>query len=426
MRKLLVLMAAALFAVGGILAGCGDDDDDGGGGGQQAADAEQVPSTEGDPQGDINVCIGKDTAGIHTRLVRQFTQENEGARARLVELPESADEQRTQMVQRLRAESPECDLLALDVIWTAEFAAQGWLLDATPLIEERREEFIESTLETTRYDERYWAVPYNSNAGFLYFRTDQAGQAPDTWQAAYEQASQNDGLIYQGARYEGLTVHFLELLYGAGGEVLNEDATESTVDSEEARDVLEFMTNGIQGDAVPRAVTTYMEEEARRAFEQGNATFERNWPYAYTLGQDSRIAGDFEVAPFPSWEGGEAASVLGGYNLAISAYSDNPEGAVALVNFLTSEEAQIESGKVATPPVVPSAYDNAEVQEEMPFAQELLQAIEQGRARPVSPVYPQISQAIYENVHSALTGQSSPDEAVSAMHEEITQALETF
>jgi len=424
MRKMLLLMVTVLLAAGVVLAGCGDDDDDGGGG--QAADAEKVPSAQGTPEGDVNVCIGKDTSGIHTKLTKQFSRENPDASAKLVELPESADEQRTQMVQRLRAESPECDLLALDVIWTAEFAAQGWLLDATDVIEERRDEFIESTLETTRFEDKYWAVPYNSNAGFLFYRSDQVDQAPDTWQAVYEQAAQNDGHIYQGARYEGLTVHFLELLFAAGGEVLNEDASESMVDSEEAREVLEFMAGGIEDGAVPKAVTTFMEEEARRAFENGNASFERNWPYAYGLGQDSGIAGDFEVAPFPSWEGGEAASILGGYNLAISAYSENPEGAVALVNFLTSNDAQVESGKVATPPVITSAYDDPGVQEEMPFAQELLQALEQGRARPVSPVYPQISEAIYKNVHQVLSGRSSPDEAVSAMDEEITQALETF
>jgi len=425
MRKIPVLMATALFAVGGVLSGCGDDDDSGGGGGE-TADAKKVPSAQGKPQGDVNVCIGKDTSGIHTRLVKQFSRENPGANAKLVELPESADEQRTQMVQRLRAESPECDLLALDVIWTAEFAAQGWLLDATDVVEARKDDFIPSTLETTQYEDKYWALPYNTNAGFLFYRSDQVDQAPTSWEDVYEQGAQQDGTIYQGARYEGLTVHFLELLSSAGGTALNEDGTESTIDSQEARDVVEFMAKGVEDGAVPKAVTTYMEEEARRAFENGNATFMRNWPYAFTLGLESAIAGKFEVAAFPGYGGNEPASILGGYNLAISSYSENPEGAVALVNFLTAEEAQIEAGKVATPPVVASAYDDPGVQEEMPFAQELLKAIEQGQSRPASPVYPQISEAIYKNLHSALTGQSSPEDAVSKMDEEIAQALETF
>jgi multiple sugar transport system substrate-binding protein len=427
MRKMLVLLAALLIAVGGIfIVGCGDDDDGGGGGGEQTADAKKAPAPADKPEGDINVCIGKDTSGIHTKLTEQFNEENPGANAKLVELPESADEQRTQMVQRLRAESAECDLLSLDVIWTAEFAAQGWLLDMTDQVEERKSDFIPSTLETVKYEDKYWAMPYNSNAGFLFYRTDQVDQAPSSWEEVYEQGKQNDGTIYQGARYEGLTVHFLELLYSAGGTAISEDASESTVDSQEARDVVDFMVNGIKDGAVPKAVTTFEEEEARRAFENGNATFERQWPYAYTLGQEGKQAGNFDVAAFPGFGGNEPASVLGGYNLAVSAYSDNAESAVALLNFLTAEEAQIEAGKVATPPVVASAYDDPGVKKEMPFADVLLKAIEQGESRPATPVYPQVSEAIYKNLHAALNGDMSPDEAVSQMDEDITKALETF
>ena len=425
MRKMFAVTLAVVFGAGALISGCGDDDGGGGGGGE-TADAKKVPAAAEKPQGDINVCIGKDTAGIHTRLVEQFSRENPGANARLVELPESADEQRTQMVQRLRAESSECDLLSLDVIWTAEFAAQGWLLDATEVIEQRRDEFIPSTLETVKYEDKYWAFPYNSNAGFLFYRSDQVDQAPGDWEDVYEQGKQNDGVIYQGARYEGLTVHFLELLYSAGGRALSEDGSESAIDSPEAREVVEFMAGGIEEGAVPKPVTTYEEEEARRSFENGNATFMRNWPYAYTLGQEGKQAGNFDVAAFPGFGGNEAASVLGGYNLAVSAFSDNADGAVALANFLTSTEAQIEAGKVATPPVVAEAYDDPGVQKEMPFAKELLKAIEQGESRPASPVYPQISEAIYKNLHSALNGDMSPDEAVKKMDEDITKAIETF
>jgi multiple sugar transport system substrate-binding protein len=424
----LTISLAALLAVG-----CGGDDGgsgggDGGGGdaGTAAKDAPTLAEASENPEGEIALCIGKDTSGIHTKLVERFNAENEGADAKLIELPEAADEQRNQMVQRLRAESAECDLLGLDVVWTAEFAAQGWLADTGSLVDERGDEFIESTLETARYDERYWAVPYNSNAGFIFYRTDQVDEMPASWQDLYEQAGAANGVVYQGARYEGLTVHFLELLYGNGGEVLNDDGTEATADSDEAREVLQFMVDGIESGAAPKAVTTFKEEEARRAFEGGRATFERNWPYAYSLGQESAIKGKFEVAAFPKFGDGDPAGVIGGYNLAVSAYTDNPGGAAALIDFLTSLDAQVESGKVATPPVLTEAYDDAGVQEAMPFAETLRDAIAQGRARPVSPVYPQISEAISTNVHQALTGAATVDEAVAQMDEDITEALDTF
>jgi multiple sugar transport system substrate-binding protein len=188
-----------------------------------------------------------------------------------------------------------------------------------------------------------------------------------------------------------------------------------------------LMADGFKNGAVPKAVTTYKEEEARRAFETGNATFMRNWPYAYSLGKESKIADDFDIANFPGFGGGEGASVLGGINLAISAFSKNPEAAAAFIDFATSEEVQkanfLES---ASPPCLAATYDDPEVQKQYAFASDLKAAIEQGQARPVSPVYPQISEAIFTNVHDALQGKAEPGAALSKMKGDIEKALETF
>ena len=238
---------------------------------------------------------------------------------------------------------------------------------------------------------------------------------------------QDNGVVYQGFRYEGLTVNFLELLYSAGASVVNEDATEATADSQEVRDVLTFMADGIKDGAAPKAVTTYKEEESRRAFESGNATFMRNWPYAYALGKESKIADEFAITTFPGYAGNEGAGVLGGYNLAISAYSKNPEGSLAFMNFATSPDQQVIQASEATlPPVLTDVYSDPKVEKAMPFAADLLKAVEQAQPRPVSPVYPQISEAIFNHVYAALQGDESPDDAASQMNEDIQKAIETF
>ncbi|MCW2923531.1 MAG: transporter substrate-binding protein [Thermoleophilia bacterium] len=433
MRRSTTLLRATAMVVASaaIAAGCGGGSSGGsssGGGGGSAPDTKRVPAGDTKPTGDISVCMGKDTSGIHGPLLKKFNAANPGANATLVELPESADEQRTQLVQRLRAKSKECDVLALDVVWTAEFAAQGWLADASDIVDKRKDEFIPSTLDTARYDDKYFAVPFNSNAGFIYYRTDQAPDGvPKTWQDLYAKAATTKGLTYQGSRYEGLTVHFLELLYSAGGDVLDKDGTKSTADSDTTRKVLQFMVDGVKDGAVPKATLTYKEEEARRAFESGAVTFMRNWPYAYSLGQSApAIKGKFEVAPFPSFGDAEAASVLGGYNLAVSQYSDNAAGAAAVINYLTAMDAQVTYAEGATPPVLEAAYDEASVKKALPFASTLHDSIAQGRSRPVSPVYPQISEAISTNVYAALAGEKSVDAAVKAMDGDITKALGTF
>jgi trehalose/maltose transport system substrate-binding protein len=415
-RILAALVATALFAI----AGCGSDDDDSG-----APKAEKA--TQAKASGNVTWCIGKDTTGAFGTVVDNFNKANPNANVKLLELPEDAVEQRRLQIQRLRAKSTECDVLGMDVIWTAEYAAQGWLKDVSDYIAQNGDKFIKSTVDTTEFEGKNWGVPFNSNAGFIYYRTDQVDSAPQDWETLYQEAAKDDGVVYQGFRYEGLTVNFLELLYSKGGSIVSDDGKEATADSQEVKDVLKFMADGIKNGAAPKAVTTYKEEESRRAFESGNATFMRNWPYAYALGKKSKIGSDFAIATFPGFKGQQGAGVLGGYNLGISAYSKNPEGSLAFIEFATKPDQQkIMATEASLPPTTSATYDDAAVKKAMPFAEELRTAIEQAQPRPVSPVYPQISEAVYNNVYDALQGNSSPDEAASKMNDEIQKALETF
>jgi multiple sugar transport system substrate-binding protein len=434
-KRFIYLLCAAL-ACAVLVAACGDDDDDGGGGG---AGTEEAGTTEGakviDPasmenaSGSVSYCTGQDTTGERKDSIQRFEEANPNITVELVEFPAAADQQREQFIQRQDAQSDECDLFGADVIWTAEFAQQKWLYDLTPYIESRADEFIPSTLETTHFDDKYWGVPKDTNAGFLYYRSDQVDAPPDTWQAVYEDAATQDGIVYQGASYEGLTVNFLELAYSAGGSVLNEDGTEPTINSPENLQALELMVNGIQDGAAPEAVVTMMEEESQRAFVSGRATYLRNWPYVFAIGQQegSEVRNKFEVVPFPTFEGGEAAGILGGLNLVISAYAANPGGALAFIDFVTNEESMNRAAsQFALPPALASSYDDPGVQEALPFATELRQAVEQAQPRPVTPVYSQVSQAIFENINAALSGQATPQEALESAQSDMEQALATF
>jgi trehalose/maltose transport system substrate-binding protein len=434
-----LVVASAMFVVA-----CGGNDNGGGGGGGggTAASTQASGVTKGvakaptvaaskDATGSVTFCLGKDTSGNQTAAVKKFNAQfkAQGLSAKLLEFPTSADEQRNQFVQRQEAKSSECDVFFSDVIWTAEFAAQKWLLDMTDTVNERKSEFVPSTLETIHYDNKYWGVPQASDAALMYYRTDKVSGVPQTWQELYSEAASKGGIVYQGASYEGLTCDYLELAFGAGGQVLSPDGKKSAINSPQNLKALQFMVDGIKSGAAPKAVTTYMEEESRRAFESGKPAFMRNWSYAYALGnaKGSKVAHKFKVAPFPAFEGGKSAAVLGGHNLVISAFSKNPKGAVALINYLTSPETEkVNAAKFSITPTLTATYSDPEVQKAMPFADALLKNVQAAHARPVSPVYPQISQAIYKNVNAALAGQMSPQDALKKADSQITQALATF
>jgi multiple sugar transport system substrate-binding protein len=377
------------------------------------------------PKGNVTWCIGKDTTGAFSQVVGLYNKSHPQVHVKLLELPTSADQQRTQLVQREQAKSSECDVLGMDVIWTAEFAAQKWLRDVTPAIQARASEFIPTTLDTVKMNGKDWAVPFNTNAGLLYYNKNKIKTPPTTWQQAYQMAKTDGGLGYQGQQYEGLTVNFLELLYADGGSVLSPDGKTVTLDSPQAKQVLSFMQQGMKSGSVPQAVLTYMEEESRNAFQTGKVSLLRNWPYVYALAKQAHTP--FAVEPLPKFGTHPAASVLGGYNLGISSYSKNPGAALSFVNYATSPAAQKEFFiKSSLPAVLTKVYHDPAVVKAQPFAPQLLTAVQNGKPRPVSPVYTQISEAIYKNVYSALSSGTSPTSALSNAQSQISSALKTF
>jgi trehalose/maltose transport system substrate-binding protein len=432
-KKFVAALFACVVLAGGVVA-CGDDDSGGSGG----ANSSETGSTEGskvidvksmdNASGNVTVCMGKDTSGDIKQAIKDFNAQGNGVTVKLVEFSTSADEQRAQFVQRQEAKSGECDIFSSDVIWTAEFASQKWLYDMTPYVESRKDEIIPATLETVTYDGKMWGMPQQTDAAFLYYRTDQIKDPPATWQDVYTQAKANDGIVYQGAPYEGLTCDFLELAFAAGGSVLSEDGKTAQIDSPENVKALQFMVDGVKDGTAARGVTTYMEEESRRYFESGKATFMRNWPYAYSLGEKAAaVKGKFDVMPFPDFEGGGKAGILGGHNQVISVYSKNPGGALKYIDFVTGKEHQkVQQLDYSQSSVLAATYDDPDIQKKYPFASQLKDAISQAKARPVSPVYPQISQAIYKNVNAALSGQASPEDALKKAQSEMQSALETF
>jgi multiple sugar transport system substrate-binding protein len=439
--KRFILMLCAALLCGVFVAACGDDSSSsGGGGGGAASGGESSGQTDGakkiDPaamdsaKGEVTYCQGKDTSGNAHYMVDEFNKKfGPDLKVKLVEFPASADEQRNQFIQRQQAKSGDCDVFSSDVIWTAEFASQKWLYDLTPYMQDKKSEFIGAPIETVTYDGKIWGSPESSDAGLLYYNTDKVKSVPATWQEVYADAAKNGGITYQGAAYEGLTCDFLELFFAAGGEVLSEDGTKSTfAEGDAATKTISFMADGIKNGAAPKAVTTYMEPESLTAFQTGKYAYMRNWPYAYALNQKAaKIKDNFDVAPQPGFEGGEKAGILGGHNSVISVYSKNPGGALKLVDFIGSPEIQkAYAAQFSLAPVRAEVYDDPAVKKALPFAADLRQAITQARARPVSPVYPQISQAIYKNVNAALSGQQSPEDAAKKAQADIEKALSTF
>jgi multiple sugar transport system substrate-binding protein len=434
-------LAVALCSL--VVAACGGSDSGGSGGGgggassgssggtNQTAGVKKIdPNSMKGAKGTVTYCTGKDTSGATHAWIKAYNAKKTGVTVKILEFPASADAQRQQFIQRQQAKSGECDIFSSDVIWTAEFASQKWLYDMTPYIQSRKSDFIQAPLQTVTFENKQFGVPETTDAGFLYYNDQKIKSTPQTWQQVYQQAASNGGIVYQGAAYEGLTCDYLELLFAAGGQVLNADGTKSAINSPQAVKALQLMVDGVKKGTAPKAVTTYMEPESLAAWETGKYAFMRNWPYAYALSQNdkgSKVSGKFKVVPQPSFEGGGKAGILGGHNPVLSAYSKNPKGALLFIDHITSPETlELNMSKFSLPSVLNATYESPAVKKAVPYAAQLKAAIEAAKARPVSPVYPQISQAIYNNVNDALAGRQSASDAMKKASSAIDKALATF
>ena len=434
-KRLAALTAVALAAT---VAACGSSSSGGGGSsggssgsGQKITGAKVIdPNSMQNAKGTATYCTGKDTSGNLIQGVKDFNKANPGITIKLTQFPTDAQQQHDQFAQRQRAKSSDCDGMESDVIWTAEFASQKWLYDMTPYIDSRKSEFIPSTLQTVTYGGKEWGVPSSTDTGLLFYRTDQVKSAPTTWQQLYSEAQKSNpqGIAYQGSAYEGLTCDFLEVAFAAGGSVLSPDGKKSTINSPQNLKALEFMVNGIKDGAAPKSVTTMLEEPARLAWEAGKVSFMRNWPYAYSLSQKApKVKGKFAVAPLPSFQGAGKAGILGGHNMVISQYSKNPGAMLKFIDYMTGQKVEtLNATKYSKAPVLGSVYDDPSVKKALPFATEMKAAVEQAKSRPVSPVYPQISEAIFKNVNNALSGSTSPQDALKTADSQINRALSTF
>lgn len=419
---------AALLAVAAVvLAGCGDSEpDDGDSGGQSTA-------IEG--RGPIKFATGKDTSGNMQKLVDEWNSQHPDEKVEITELPEAADEQRNQMVQNAQSKSEEFTILNLDVVWTAEFAANRWVVEL-PQDEFDLENFLEPAVNTGKYFDKLYAVPVYSDGGLLYYRKDlldAAGvtKAPETWAEMQEACTKvkanpaNASLgCYAGQfeKYEGLTCNFSEAVQSAGGSILDESG-KPTVDTDEAREGLNFLVDGVKSGEIPPAAVTYKEEEGRRAFQDGQLIFHRNWPYVYAKANatdgSSQIAGKFGVAPLPGKDGG-GVSTLGGHNFAISAFAKNKATGLDFIKFFTSEESE-RSNLLATSqaPTRTDLYDDAELVAQFPYLTTLKESILTAVPRPQAVKYNDVTAAMQEAAYGAMNGEMSTDDALKELQSKL-------
>jgi multiple sugar transport system substrate-binding protein len=342
--------------------------------------------------------------------------------------PSSTDNLNTLYTNTLRARSSTIDIMSIDIIYPAEFGSNQW---AKPITDSQwpasqRAQYLPGPVQGCTYQGQIYAAPFRTDVGLLYYRTDLTNNtAPTTFDQLTSMAQQlgpqaKYGYVWQGAQYEGVVCDFVEVLYGYGGSILDpNDPKKVTVNSPEAQQALSEMVGWV-GSISPSAVTTYQEPQSLSVWQQGNSVFMRNWPYAYSLSNDptqSKIQNKFDITTIPHAASQSTGhSCIGGWNLAINAYSQHPDEAWEFVSYMLAPEQQKFAATNGTYTVtLQSVYSDPDVAKKQPLFTKLADQLKNGKPRPVSPVYVDVSNAVQQNVYAALKGQAKPADALNTL-----------
>ncbi len=418
---------------------------------EEPAEQEQVAEPDVADE-EISLTVAGGAVGQEKELTikaaEMYMERNPNVTVEVLETPDLANDRLGLYLQFLEAESSEVDVYQIDVIWPGDLAEHFidfYDYGAEEVVDDHFQAIVENNTTT---DGRLVAMPWFTDAGLLYYRTDLLEkydrEVPETWDeleetARYimeeERAAGNEdfyGYVWQGDAYEGLTCDALEWVYSNGGGQIVSPDQKITINNDKAIEIID-QAAGWVGDISPTGVTGMGEEDARSMWEAGNALFMRNWPYAYTLAnqEGKPTDGNTGVAPLPAGDSGKSAATLGGWNLGVSKYSENPEEAAKLAMFLAGEEVQkLRAVEGSFNPTIKSLYEDEDVLEAVPFFGSLYDVFTNAVARPstaTAPQYNQVSELFFQSVHSVLTGESNAQEAIEYLELDLmdTTGFET-
>ncbi|WP_082733739.1 ABC transporter substrate-binding protein [Polycladidibacter hongkongensis] len=388
------------------------------------------------------VAVTCDTVGQAHDLCVKAVQEWEaktGHTAKIVSVPQSATERLALYQQILGSGSNDIDVFQIDVIWPGILGSH--LLDLKPYSKGVENEHFKPIIENNTYKGKLVAMPFYTDAGLMFYRKDllekYGKSVPTTWEEltatakdvqAKERAAGNDkmwGFVYQAKAYEGLTCDAIEWIDSfGGGDIVNAEG-DITVNNPKAAEALTLAASWV-GDIAPEGVLNYMEEDARGVFQSGNSVFMRNWPYAWSLGQgaDSPIKGKIGVTAVPKGGAdGKASGALGGWQMAVSKYSKDPEAAASLALWLTSKEQQKNNAiEGSYNPTITALYDDKDVLAANPFMGDLKATFTNAVARPSRATganYNKVSNAFYNAVHNVISGKSEADASLAKLEKDL-------
>jgi multiple sugar transport system substrate-binding protein len=217
-----------------------------------------------------------------------------------------------------------------------------------------------------------------------------------------------------------LVCNVYEAIWGHGGDAGGNE--QLRIDTEPARGALAYLHSLLEKRLSPASVKSASEEDSRRLFQGGRAVFMRNWPYAWEEAQrpGSIVRGRVGLAPLPGLDG-VGHGTLGGWQLAVNAHAAprHRDAAIQLIEHLTSAQSnRVLAREYGRHPPRRAAYQDPQFAERS-VPPDLYPLLESARARPVTPYYNLLSDALQSEFSAAIVGVRSPEQALERAQQQI-------
>ena len=436
------LAGAGIVGLAGCTGGGGDGGDgSGGGGGGNGSGGNGsgggYSGGGGGGQASIRFVHISSFGGDAEDIVPMFNEQSENVELSATSTPAESTSTREYFVNQFVSQSSDFDTGMMDVIWPAEFVGQGWAAQ----VEDQNnytEQMLETPVDAATVDGTLHAMPMFTDANAFYYRSDKLEEygfePPTTYMEVVNQAQQimeqddqiQNGYIWQGSADEGLTIMWLNWLWGLGGNV-DQDGT-IKVNSQKGVQALQHAVSLIhEYNVTPASVPANGTDENRQTFQQGNTLFMRNWPYAVALMNEdgSPVKDNFSVAKMPKGEGNPNAnnSCLGGWNVFVNEFSENKAAAQEFANFVATKEVQenlaLEHSRL---PVRQDLYSQ-EYYDQAPLLEIFAEVLEQTQVRPSTSQYSTFSEIVYTECNKALVQEKSPQQALDDAQSRIDSKI---
>jgi len=431
MNKMLALILVVLLAACGGNAGSSNDG--------KSEESGQPGQSAGVKRGPVNITftIFDDGVNVDRNLVEEFNRTHPDIQVTYQPVPSS--ELKDRLTTWLATGDDSLDVIGVDVVWPSQFAKTGWIRSLDEFMDEDMKKaftdgtFLAGPVDVVTVNGQIVAIPWNSTAGMLYYRKDlleaEGLPLPRTWDeliAVAEQVAQKYGMsgyVGQYKQFEGLVCNILEMMKSHGGNFLDENGN-VVFHSEENKKALETLLR--LKTVMPEGVVSYQEKESQETFLNGGAVFLRTWNsfWANVEAEDSPLKGKVGVTTLPAGENGTPASTLGGWNLAISAYSKYPKEAFTFIKWLADAEQQkvkaLEGGRL---PTLAALYEDEEIISANPTIRDFYQVLQYGVSRPKTANYGEVSELIQDEIMRFYMGQKSVDQTLADLHASLEEAV---